>query len=133
MYGEAVENHMNDATVDIGIVDNPNNPVTPVTGEALPVLGIVAFLDHSWSRLFTSSFGYSLLHIENIPQQDPDAFETGQYALGNLQYHPLPVVIVGVEVQYGKRSNFTDGFTSDDIKIQFSARYNFSHTFGGAK
>ena len=36
--------------------------------------------------------------------------------------------MAGIELQYGKRENFSDGFTSDDVKIQVSFRYNFAHT-----
>ena len=46
---------MNDAPVDIGIVNNLSNPVRPILGTPLPVLGTVAFLDHKWSDKFTSS------------------------------------------------------------------------------
>lgn len=133
VYGEGIENYMNDATVDIGIVDNPGDPVTPVKGEALPLLGIVAFLDHSWNDQFSSSIGYSMLNIDNTPQQNADAFETGHYAVGNLLYHPVKDVTIGGELQYGKRENARDGFTSDDFKVQISFKYNFSRNFGGSK
>jgi len=133
VYGEGIENYMNDATVDIGIVDNPGDPVSPVKGEALPLLGIVAFLDHNWNDQFSSSIGYSMLNIDNTPQQNADAFETGHYAVGNLLYHPVKDVTIGGELQYGKRENASDGFTSDDFKVQISFKYNFSRNFGGSK
>lgn len=133
VYGEGIENYMNDATVDIGIVDNPGDPVTPVKGETLPLLGIVAFLDHNWNEQFSTAIGYSMLDIDNTPQQTPDTFATGHYAVGNLLYHPVADVTIGAELQYGKRENFTDGFTSDDFKVQISFKYNFSHAFGGGK
>ena len=41
---------MNDSPVDIGIVNNLGNPVTPILGEAIPITGIVAFLDHKWNE-----------------------------------------------------------------------------------
>ena len=31
----------------------------------------------------------------------------------------------------GERKNFRDGFSSDDFRIQFSVKYNFSHKIGG--
>ncbi|HEY2648224.1 MAG TPA: DcaP family trimeric outer membrane transporter, partial [Puia sp.] len=37
VYGEGVENYMNDAPVDVGVVQNPGNARTPVKGKALPV------------------------------------------------------------------------------------------------
>jgi hypothetical protein len=33
------------------------------------------------------------------------------------------------ELQWGDRSNFEDGFSSDIFKVQFSFKYNFSKTF----
>jgi hypothetical protein len=38
-------------------------------------------------------------------------------------------VMIGGEFQWGRRENFLDGFKSDDFRIQFSFRYNFSKTF----
>jgi len=58
VYGEAIENYMNDSTVDIGIEPNPGNPTAPIKGVGLPILGVVAFLDHSWSNEWTTSIGY---------------------------------------------------------------------------
>ena len=43
VFGEGVENAMNDSPVDIGIQNNLSNPVTPVVGKPLPILGVVAF------------------------------------------------------------------------------------------
>ena len=126
LYGEGVENYMNDAPEDVAVKDQPGNTVTPFTGEALPVLGVVAFLDHNWNEKFSTSIGYSMIDIDNVDSQLPDAFNKGHYALGNLLYYPVPNVMVGGEVQYGKRENFSDGFTTDDVKFQFSARYNFA-------
>jgi hypothetical protein len=126
VYGEGIENYMNDAPADIGIQSNPGNATTPVVGEALPVLGIVAFLDHNWSEKFSSSVGYSMVSIDNTDGQADDAFKLGHYAAANVLYYPVPNVLTGIEVQYGKRENYLDGFTSDDIKVQVSFKYNFS-------
>jgi hypothetical protein len=43
----------------------------------------------------------------------------------------VPNVFLGPEIQWGKRENFRDGFTSDDFRIQFSAKYNFKLSLGG--
>ena len=131
VFGEGIQNYMNDAPVDIGIVNQLQNPVTPITGEALPIVGIVAFLDHTWNERFTSSVGYSRTDIDNTEGQAPDAYKTGQYALGNLLYTPVPNVMVGGELQWGRRENFSDGFHSDGFKLQFSFKYNFSYKVGG--
>ena len=130
VYGEGIQNYMNDATVDIGVVENFSNPVKPIFGEAIPMLGLVAFLDLNWSETWTSTVGYSMLDMDLPNGQSPSTFETGQYALANLLYHPVPNVFYGVELQWGDRENFTDGFTSDDFRVQFSAKYSFGKTFG---
>jgi len=130
-FGEGIQNYMNDAPVDIGIVNQFQNPVTPITGEPLPIVGIVAFLDHTWNERFTTSVGYSRTDIDNTEGQAPDAYKAGQYALGNLLYTPVPNVMVGGEFQWGRRENFSDGFHSDGLKLQFSFKYNFSYKVGG--
>jgi hypothetical protein len=131
VFGEGIQNYMNDAPADIGIVNNFGNPVTPILGEPLPVIGVVAFLDHSWNERFTSAVGYSLTDIDNTDAQAPDAYKTGHYAVGNLLYWPVPNVMMGGELQWGRRENFSDGFHSDGLKLQFSFKYNFSYKLGG--
>ena len=129
MYGEGVQNYMNDAPADIGIENDPGNPVAPVKGVALPVLGVVAFLDHTWNERFTSSIGYSMVDIDNSEAQAPSAFKTGHYALGNLLFMPTSNVTTGVEFQFGRRENFDDGFSADIARVQFSFKYNFAKSF----
>ena len=129
VYGEGVENYMNDAPADIGIQNNPGNVTTPIEGVALPVLGIVAFLDHNWNKKYSTSVGYSMVDIDNSDAQAASAYHRGHYAIGNLLYYPVDNVMAGVELQYGKRENFSDGFASDDFKIQVSFRYNYAKTW----
>jgi outer membrane DcaP-like protein len=131
VFGEGIQNYMNDAPADVGIVNNFQNPVTPIVGEPLPIIGIVAFLDHTWNQKFSSAVGYSLTDIDNTEAQAPNAYKTGHYALGNLLYTPVPNVMVGGELQWGRRENFSDGFRSDGLKLQFSFKYNFSYRLGG--
>jgi hypothetical protein len=38
----------------------------------------------------------------------------------------------GAEFQWGRRTNFSDGFHSDGVKLQFSFKYNFSAKIGGS-
>jgi hypothetical protein len=131
VYGEGIQNYMNDAPADIGIRNNFGDPTRPIVGEALPMTGVVAFIDMNWSTKWTSTFGYSFLDIDNSDGQAANAFKKGQYALANLLYHPTSKVYFGPELQYGKRENFRDGFDSDDVRIQFSARYDFAASLGG--
>jgi nucleoside-specific outer membrane channel protein Tsx len=117
---------MNDSPVDVGVKNNFSDPVRPLLGEPLPIIGLVAFVDHSWSDKYSSTFGYSMQDIDNTDGQAPDAFKTGHYLLGNLLYYPVPNVMFGGEFQWGRRENFSDGFHSDGVKVQFSFKYNFS-------
>ena len=79
VYGKGIENYMNDAPVDIGVKNNCSNPLTPIKGVALPVLGVVAFVDHTWSERFgTTSIGYSMLNIENSNAMTPDWLGRGR-------------------------------------------------------
>ena len=130
-FGEGIQNEMNDSPVDIGIVNNFSNPVTPILGEPVPIVAYGVFLDHTWSEKFTSSIGYSAQDNDNTEGQAPDAFRIGKYALGNLLYYPVPNVMMGGELQWGRRENFSDGFQSDGFKVQFSFKYNFSWKLGG--
>jgi DcaP outer membrane protein len=131
VFGEGIQNYMNDSPVDIGIKNNLSDPVRPVVGEALPIIGIVAFLDHTWSPQYTTSIGYSMQDIDNSDAQASNAFKTGHYVLGNILYTPVRNVMFGGEIQWGRRENFSDGFHSDGLKLQFSFKYNFSQKFGG--
>jgi len=132
IYGHGVENYMNDAPVDIApkITTNPHRPLT---GDPLPVLGIVAFYDKYWSERWSTSIGYSLVNIDCVPLQLPDSFRRGQYGLVNLLFYPVKNAMMGAEFQWGRRQNFADGWIYDDYRVQFSARYNFSFKFGGNK
>jgi DcaP outer membrane protein len=128
VYGEGIENYMNDAPVDVAIDKVSTSTTAPVSVKALPVTGVVAFLDHTWNERYSTSVGYSMVNIDNTDAQVPNEFHRGQYAIGNLLYYPAPNVTTGLELQWGKRENFTDDFTSDDFKIQASFKYNFSKT-----
>ncbi|HEV8137318.1 MAG TPA: DcaP family trimeric outer membrane transporter [Pyrinomonadaceae bacterium] len=130
VFGQGIQNYMNDAPVDIGIELTPGgDPRRPIKGVALPMYSLVAFLDHNWNKRFSTAVGYSMLDIDNSNGQTPDAFHRGHYALGNLLFYPYENVMVGGEFQWGRRENFLDGFHSDDFRIQFSFKYNFSKTF----
>ena len=129
IIGEGVQNYMNDAPVDVGIENQFGNTVSPVKGVALPLTSGVAFLDHTWSSKYSSSIGYSFLSIDNSDAQSPSAFHVGHYALANLLVTPIPNVLYGVELQWGRRENNSDGFESDIFKVQFSFKYNFAKSF----
>jgi hypothetical protein len=128
-YGHGIENYMNDAPFDVGVANNPPNSKVPIKGVALPVLGVVAFLDHTWSEHFTSSAGYSLLNIQNSDAQKGSDFHQGNYAIANLLYHPIPKVMMGSEFQFGRRENYRDGFSYNDYRFQFSFKFAWDKSF----
>ena len=129
VYGKGIQNYMNDAPVDVGIENDPGNATAPVKGVPLPLIGIVAFIDHTWSEKFTTAVGWSMLDIKNSDGQSDDAFKAGQYAAFNVMYYPVKNLMAGVELQYGDRKNFHDDFNPSIFKCQFSFKYNFSQSF----
>jgi hypothetical protein len=131
VFGEGIQNYMNDSPIDVGVVRNPGNVVTPFEGETIPITGVVAFLDHNWNARTSTAVGYSGQWNDNTAGQSPSAFANGHYFLGNVLYSPVTNAMVGVEVQWGRRENFSDGFSSDATKVQVSFKYNFSAKFGG--
>jgi hypothetical protein len=131
VYGEGIQNYMNDAPEDVGIETTSISSGAPVKGVALPLLGIVAFYDHYWSDKFSSTIGYSRLDIDNSNGQADNAFKVGQYAVTNLLYYPVKDAMVGGEFQWGHRKNFRDGFSVPDYRLQFSFKYNFSFRVAG--
>jgi hypothetical protein len=133
VYGDGIENYMNDAPVDVAARPNFGNPTRPVRGRALPMQSLVAFLDHSWTKKWTTSAGYSQLVVSNTILQLPSEFHRGQYAVANLLHSPVEHVMYGVEGQWARRTNFGDGFHANDYRIQFSFKYNFSAQIGGVK
>jgi hypothetical protein len=124
--GAGVENYFNDAPIDVGIKKQPGNAVTPVSGEALGDFGLHLFLDHAWNERYSSAVGYSRVDITNSDGQAANAYKNGQYFLVNLLATPAKNVMTGAELQWGKRENFSDGFSSNDFRIQFSFKVNFS-------
>lgn len=125
LYGTGVANYMNDATADVAIKGQGAD--AEIAG--VPLLGLVGFIEHNWSPKFATALGYSMIDMDNLDGQSPNSFSKGQYILGNLQYFPAPNVMMVAEYQYGSRDNFEDGWNTSISKIQFSFKYNFSHSF----
>lgn len=130
IYGEGVENYMNDAPVDVGIVSNFSDPNQPILGQAVPVLGLTAFYDRNWSEKYSSTIGWSMVNIYNTDGMLATAFHQGQYAVANILFYPVPGLMVGPELQYIWRSNFRDGFSTGGFRLQLSGKYNFKATIG---
>lgn len=124
VYGEGIASYMNDGGVDLA--PSSADPLT-AEGEAVELLGLVAYYDHWWSEKYSSSIGYSSTEVDNLPGQEGDAFKKGQYASGNLLYYPAENMMVGAELLWGEREDF-DGDSGDDIRVQVTFKYNFGVT-----
>lgn len=123
VFGKGIANYMNDGGTDLA----PDGPVTDIEAKAVPLLGISAYYDHYWNDRFSSSFGYSRTAVDNTDLQTDDAFESGQYASGNLLYYPTKNLFVGGEFLWGRRED-KGGDAGDDARVQFSFHYTFSST-----
>lgn len=126
VFGEGVQSYIDDAGPDLGIQNNFGDSLQPIVGVALPVLGALAFIDHRWSENFTSAFGFGLVNIDNSDAQSPTSFKQGRYGIINLLYYPVPEVQIGTEIQYGGRTNFSDGWSYNTVKWQLSFKYTFN-------
>ena len=129
IYGQGIQNLMNDAPTDIGIQNDFSNTNSPIKGVALPLFSFVTYLNHQWNEKFSSVLGYSAIITENSDGQHPDAFRNGKYASTNLLYYPVPNITAGVELQWINRENYNDGWKTSATKIQFSFRYTFKQEF----
>ena len=129
--GAGIENYFNDAPIDVGLKSNPGNAVTPVVGEALGDFGLVLYLDHTWNDRFSSAVGYSRVDISNSNGQAASAYKDGQYVSANLLCTPAKDVLMGGEFLWAHRENFSDGFSVNDVRLQFSFKVNFGVKVGG--
>jgi outer membrane DcaP-like protein len=124
VHGDGIASYMNDGGMDAAPTAAAPLGTVSVSGEAVPLTGVVAYYDHYWNNLFSSSIGYSFTQVSNTNFQNPTAFHKGEYASVNLLAYPADKVMLGVELMYGKLHN-NDGTTGDDVRFQFSAKYNF--------
>ncbi len=128
VFGQGIQNYMNDATTDIGVRANPGDAKKPIEGYALPMFGGSLFVDHYWNEKVSTTLGGSIMDMDLDESSDSASFKTGTYALANVMFYPVPNVMWGVEFQYGARANFKDDWTYNAARVQVSFKYNFSHT-----
>ena len=119
--GTGFSYYMNDATPDLAFGGSIADP----KAEAVPLLGITAYLDITWSKLLCSSVGYSTMMMFNTSLQGPDAFKTGQYASVNLLVTPFRNFMAGPEFLWGQRTD-KGGASGTDTRLQVSVKYSFS-------
>ena len=128
VYGEGIASYMNDGGMDLAPRLVRPEPDLKVSAETVPLTGVVAYYDHWWSDKWSSSIGYSFTEVDNTNFQDPGAFHKGQYASTNLLFYPGENLMVGGELMWGEREN-NDGASDDDVRFQFSVKYNFGTSF----
>jgi hypothetical protein len=125
-YGYGIANYMNDGGSDVG----PDRDPPGARAETIPTLGWLIYYNRSWNERWTSSVGYSEHRQWNVTGQADDAFKTGQYFSVNALYHPLPDMLVGPELLWGRRED-KNGDSGSDTRVQVSFKYNFSGTIYG--
>jgi len=125
VYGEGIANYMNDGGMDLAPAATFGEvAVTSLQAEAVPLTGVVAYYDHYWSPKWSSSIGYSYTEVDNTNFQADDTFNKGEYASANLLHYPAANLMIGGEFLYGRRTN-NDGADGDDMRFQFTVKYNF--------
>jgi hypothetical protein len=124
VYGEGIATYMNDGGTDLGPKTLPG-PDLALTPAVVPLLGFMAYYDHYWSDHWSSSFGYSQVHVDNTSFQADNAFHVGQYASANLLFTPDSRLLMGAELLWGQRED-KNRASGDDIRLQFTFKYSFS-------
>jgi DcaP outer membrane protein len=125
VYGEGIASYMNDGGMDLAPAASfSETEVTDVEAEVIPLTGVVAYYDRYWNDRWSSSIGYSYTEVDNTNFQSPDTFNKGEYASVNLLHYPAENLMVGGEFLYGRRTN-NDGADGDDMRFQFTVKYNF--------
>jgi len=121
--GKGISYYLNDGGTDLAFGGSLADP----TAEAVPLLGVFAYVDLAWSERWTSSVGYSSTMVDNTTLQQGGAFKTGQYASVNLLAAPAANLLFGPELLWGKRTD-KDGASGTDLRVQVSLKYSFSST-----
>jgi hypothetical protein len=126
VHGAGIASYMNDGGMDLAPTSLAEGPPTSeqIASEAVPLTGVMAYYDHYWNSMWSTSIGYSSTQVANTNLQNDTAFHKGQYASVNLLMYPASKVMVGVELMYGKLTN-NNGTTGDDVRFQLSAKYDF--------
>jgi hypothetical protein len=119
--GMGIANYMNDASGDLAFGGSPAAP----QAQAVPLLGLTAYLDVYWSNLFSSSIGYSTTMQWNRDLQPANAFKSGQYASVNFLVAPFRNFLAGPEFLWGERID-KGGAYGTDLRLQISLKYSFT-------
>jgi hypothetical protein len=109
----------------ISVQQIPPNIIIVPRAEAVPLLGVSAYVDINWSKEFTSAIGYSFTKVDNTNFQEDIAFHRGDYASANFLWHPAENILTGAELLWGKRKD-NDGETGTDLRLQYTFKWSFT-------
>jgi hypothetical protein len=121
LYGHGIASYMNDGGTDLAPQGSPGS----LEAKAVPLVGVLAYVDHFWSEKWSTTLGYSRTQVENTTFQASDAFRIGEYASANLVYYPDKKILMGAEALWGRRTDNNDA-TGNDIRTQITFKYMFS-------
>ena len=131
VYGEGIENYMNDAPVDVGVRDA--TPATPSRRSTARRCRSSASSRSSTTPGTTSCTSVDRLLAASTSTtptaRRPTRSSIGQYALANLLYYPGDERDDRRRVPVGPpREQLATASASNDYRIQFSFKYSFSTT-----
>ncbi|RAJ10967.1 hypothetical protein LX64_00574 [Chitinophaga skermanii] len=119
-YGQGIARYFNDlGGLGYDAILKPNDVV-----KSLPVYALMGFYDHWWGNKWSSTVGWSHMHVTYDKSQAGTDYAYTDYAVANLLFYPGKFVKVGLEYLYGKHKT-VDARSGDDHRLQFSMLYKF--------
>jgi len=122
-FGEGIASFINDGGGSNLALDSEGAGIDVVTTDSV---GFLLYYDHYWSDEWSSSIGFSQNDNDLTSVQVDEEPDKVSYASTNLFYTASPAFALGLEALYGKL-DVGNGSSGSDFRIQFTARYNFSH------
>ena len=131
VFGEGIENYMNDATVDVGAVPT-GDPTHSLDGEALPMVGITGVRGpRSGATRCRPPSVTPCIDMDNSVGQSPQRLQERPVRIGQRDVHPVKNVMFGPEVIWIRRENNSDGFDVDDVRVPVLGQVQLRHNFRG--
>ena len=117
VYGQAIENYMNDAGADIGAAGVTGSRRTRSTASACRCSASSRSPTSTGTSYFTSTRRLLVRVGRQLREQAPEAFHIGHYALGNMLCPPdRRACSSDREFQFGRRENNSDGFAVERLQ-----------------
>ena len=93
--------------------------------QSLETVAAVVGYVHYWRDDLLSGASYAIVEVWNSAIQPSTAIKRTESARVNLIWRPVPLVEVGVEYLWGRRTNADDA-TGHANRIQFSVKYKLN-------